>query len=171
MDSKGITLIELLIVMGIMGIIMGITSLYFSQYKGSQDLDSDLKRVVAVFRDAEERAITQENSLRWGVRLVNNTTPPDFFYLISASDTLLSSEGPGTGSVATLITTYPFETTVEINSGNLANGSYRDFIFEKRTGELVNPPPPITPNLILDRISNTADTRTITVNANGTVTY
>ncbi len=65
---RGFTLIEVLIVLGLMvSISVGIV-LNLSSYQSARNLDIDARQIVAVLRDAQSRAINREDDVAWEVR-------------------------------------------------------------------------------------------------------
>jgi len=87
---RGFTLIEMLVVAGVVVIIALTVGLNLLGFIGGQDLDNATGVILAFLRDAQQRAINQEGGRYWGVRL-ENLSGRDRYLLFSATDPNLSS--------------------------------------------------------------------------------
>ncbi len=74
---RGYTLLELLVVIGVVAILSGTAFLNLIGYEARRDLESTSKRVAALFYDARARSMTQESGGAWGV-LVRAAAPFQF---------------------------------------------------------------------------------------------
>ncbi|MDI6734184.1 MAG: prepilin-type N-terminal cleavage/methylation domain-containing protein [Patescibacteria group bacterium] len=69
--SAGFTLIELLVVIALTIVFATITVLNLNSYARSRHLEGAFNELVAVIRDTQSRAITQENGQSWSIRFIN----------------------------------------------------------------------------------------------------
>lgn len=121
-NQGGFTIIELLVVIGITIVAATAGILYLANYRSGHDLNLALESIVAVIRDSQNRAITQQNGKQWGVRFNNNSV--DRYEIFS---------GPSYAS-GTVDNSYNFRQGIifsEPSSGNVF-----DAIFEPLTGRL-----------------------------------
>jgi len=70
--EHGFTLVELLIVITLIIMLATVTVLNLSSYLRSRQLEGALNDFMAVVRDAQNRAITQEGGSGWGVHMFNS---------------------------------------------------------------------------------------------------
>lgn len=76
---QGFTLFEVLIVIAVMIIVASIGMLNLGGYRNIQDLESDAKLIVSFMRDAQQRAIAQEEDSQWGVNFDNKSLEIGYF--------------------------------------------------------------------------------------------
>jgi len=67
MAKKSFTLIELLISLGILGLILGISAPFLISFNNSQELDSVTDEMVSIFRKAQTNSINGEKDAIWGI--------------------------------------------------------------------------------------------------------
>ena len=146
------TLIEILVVMGIVGIIVTVSFLSLSGYRQRSALDNAAQSIAAFLRDAYQRSINQESGSEWGVRFEQVADGRDFYALFS---------GPVYVSAAS--TRY---LPVSVEFSDPVSGS-KDIIFEKLTGLPTVAPFGITVFLT----SDPSVSKTINVNAVGQIQY
>ncbi len=91
MKNKGFTLIEILVVLGITIILAtgGFLSLW--NLKKHQALRLAAENMVAFVRDAEQRSVSQDQGLGWGVHF-ENSADRDSYWRFSGSDPMAISE-------------------------------------------------------------------------------
>ena len=70
---RGFTIIEILIVVGMVAIIAAAVFLSLSAFRAGQDLRIAGRGAIALLRDAQSRAISQEDGNFWGVRFSHDT--------------------------------------------------------------------------------------------------
>jgi len=98
--KTGFTLIEFLIVIGLIVVIAFFSWQAFSRLGSGQELKNTTSSIVALLRDAQQRSITQVDSRSWGVRFEG-----DHYFLFSTDQSLAS---PITSwATSTLITLKP----------------------------------------------------------------
>lgn len=99
--QKGFTLVEILIVIGIMAIVSTTGFLYLGSSDPALRLTHNAESMVALLRSAQERAINQEGSVRWGVYFKNELNGPSTAQVFKADEDLVDTPGyqdiPGMG--------------------------------------------------------------------------
>lgn len=121
-EPTGFTLIEVLLTVGIIGIIGAVGVSTFIGYKKTQDLDSASKALVSYLRDAHQRATSQDQSAKWGVHLDAPSGERNFYEIFYGDD---YSSGIKTEKIY-LPNSVAFADPVP--------GSSKDIIFSKLTG-------------------------------------
>ena len=152
--ARGFTLIELLIVISIVTILAGGIGLNILGYQRAQALDLATQQLAATIRDANNRSVTQQSGLQWGMYFKNNdtsTTTPDFYAIFAGSSYA--------GSATTTLTyfDYPIEFSVPSSGGS------DEIVFTQLSGR-------ITASTTI-AITNGSDTKTILVDVSGAVIY
>lgn len=85
MRTRGFTVSELMVVIGIVAILGGIGVTNFAGFKRAQDLKSATTSLVNYIRDTQQKAITQEigpvlgTSAKWGVRIEAQSNGDDSY--------------------------------------------------------------------------------------------
>lgn len=74
--QRGFTLVEVLIVTGIVAILATFTALSLVGFRSGQNLEFDAERIVAVLKMAQQNSILQEEESEWGVCLRDPLTQP-----------------------------------------------------------------------------------------------
>ena len=67
MKKKGFTLIEILLVVGIITIIAGLSVPFYRSFQVDQEMDIASKEILGTLRDAQNRSITGRDDITWGV--------------------------------------------------------------------------------------------------------
>jgi prepilin-type N-terminal cleavage/methylation domain-containing protein len=144
MNNKGVTFIELMVVIGVLAIIfaMAVPSFIFFQ-KGSS-LDNDAEEILNLLRLAQSKTLASEDSGQYGVYF----QPPGQFILFKGAD--YSSRDTSYDK------TYSTSAAVEIYDGST------EFVFDKITGFVDDPG-----YVSLRLISEPSDTKTIYVEGSG----
>jgi prepilin-type N-terminal cleavage/methylation domain-containing protein len=81
--KKGFSLIEILIVVGIVVLIASFGALNLFRYQHLSTLKRSSEAIVIFLRDAQSRSINQYNGQRWGVRFVNPVSGSGFYEMFS----------------------------------------------------------------------------------------
>jgi len=91
-NTSGFTLIEILVVLGITIILAtgGFLSLW--NLKKQQSLRLSAESMVAFVRDAEQRSISQDQGLGWGIHFENSATDRDSYWRFAGADPSVISE-------------------------------------------------------------------------------
>lgn len=163
MKRSGFTLIEFLMVMGIISVLLVMGSVSMLSYIANQNLDSETRAIIAFLRDAQTRAAGQDNESRWGVYVLNNATGRDSYTIFQADEALVASTTyvavPGTAlEQKTMRSNVELITPVEASSTVI--------LFSKVSGL-----PNASTSLILQRAGNASSQRTIFISGNGKIDY
>ncbi len=127
LDSRqvwGFTLIELLVVVAIMVVIAAGVVFNLGSFNQKQNLELALNSVGAVARDVQQRAVTQQDGKRWGMRFYN--TDSDRYEVFSGINY----------ASGTLDKIYSFRQGISF--GEPAASSSIDVVFDPLTGKLAN---------------------------------
>ncbi|MBM2820875.1 MAG: hypothetical protein HW405_635 [Candidatus Berkelbacteria bacterium] len=122
--SKSYTLIEILIVIGILAILTGLASLSIVSFGKSSDIDTSKTIVVGAFKEARAQSMAVVDDKSWGVHLETNKAViyADSGSGYSPSDQANYSKVLETNTTLTWILT----------------GGGAEVLFEKRTGKTQN---------------------------------
>jgi len=120
--NLGFTLIELIIVIGVMAILLAVIGTNYSGVRSRTSFENQMEEISADLMWTMSRSASQENSAQWGVHFTNSSGAGGDFYEIFYGDSY-----PGTisnrvdlhGSVA---------------FSNPAPGAFEEIIFSKATG-------------------------------------
>lgn len=145
--SQGFSLLEVLIVIGIIAILSVIGTGYYRGFFKNVELDLSAKTIISDLRQARAKAMAGEDGLKWGIHFINGAS--DSYELFStAADYAAGAVKTTTFLQGTVIFTNPAEAAV------------LDIIFEKITG---------TTAASAVTISSEGDTKTITITSQGNV--
>lgn len=153
--SPGFSLIELLVVVGVIIILSVATFRNFFTRSAFGTLDSASKQVVATLREAASRSAAQEGATAWGVHLGNTTNTAAFYALFKTSY-----------SSANTVGYYRLPDGVSYSTSSIALGSSIDVIFSQIYGI-----PSATPSITLNLTRGTATSTTIIVNSTGLISF
>jgi type II secretory pathway pseudopilin PulG len=76
-DGAGFSVVELLIVMTVIALLAGPLAINLIGFRQQRSLQNDTRLVVGMLRDAQQRSLTQEGDMTWGVSVA-----PDGLYSI-----------------------------------------------------------------------------------------
>lgn len=124
MRRGGFTLIETLVVAGVVAILATAGFLSLSQFRAKQAVESGLDELRASVEATKRRAVTQEEGSRWGVRFTNATSGISSYSVFKGSSY----------ATGTLDRTYSFRNNVGF--GNPSASSTYDAVFAPLTGAL-----------------------------------
>lgn len=147
---RGITIIELLIVLGIIAIIMSVGAVSFFGFKQKNDLDLAANQIVAALRSAQECSRSQENGGGCFVFFLNSFEPKDYLVFYAISD------------IGNSVKRIDLPSTVKFTDP--VEGGFKFVTFYKVTGL-----PNVSLTVIISLKSDSSKTKTITVNANGRI--
>ncbi len=151
---RGFSLVELVISIGIIAILASAGFISILSYKQRQALLSATQEIIAVFRNAQDRSISQESGSRWGVHFENPSADLDFFDLFQGS-----SYG-----TSTIVSRNTLPSGVQFD--NPASGASSTVIFSPITGL-----PDASSTIKISLINNPTSSSTIIVNTNGEIQY
>jgi len=155
-SRRGFTLVELLVSIGIIVILAGVSFLALQRNRSTSELKAAMQQMVTVIRGAQSRAVSQASSTTWGVYFANATATRPFFALFSST----------TYTTATQVGTYPLPPSVTYVVSTLASGATTSVIFSVGTGQ-ANAAKTIS--LVLK--NNPAVSSTLTIATSGLITY
>lgn len=156
--QKGYTLIELMIVIGIIAILSTVSFLNLVGYEARRDLESTTKRIAALFRDAQSRSVTQEGGKAWGVFIDDAVLPAKFQLFQRDVGCAFTSQA----SVVLLSSRFASPTLVPI-------GYAKTICFEPVTGFLTTAAVPEPATINIDLASGGGTPRTIKIYNNGRI--
>jgi type II secretory pathway pseudopilin PulG len=126
---KGFTLVELLVVLGMMIVLGAVVFANLSGKKNNADLTSTTQEVATLLRQAQSNAAFQENNTQandvaWGVHFANTTGTITPFYALFT----------GSYAASTTVGYYVLPSTVAYQTSTLAGGATLDVIFSPVIG-------------------------------------
>ena len=122
---QGMTMVEILTVVAIIGIITLVSLPILFKKKGQNDLINTTEQIVSILREARTRSVSQSSGTSWGVRLGNPTTTSPFYALFFSQNY---------GSTTT-IGYYRMPPTLTYSSSSISPGSYVDITFSQISGD------------------------------------
>lgn len=122
-DKMGFTLLELLLVIGILAIITAIGSGYYRNYARNVEFDSAAKNMLFSLKKAQAKAMAGEGALKWGVHVVNGTS--DYYEIFST---------PTNYADASRITSETIYISGSVALSDPSEGNSTDIIFDKISG-------------------------------------
>lgn len=118
---KGFTLLEILVVLVIVGVILGLSSYWYSKLTQSGILVEETAFYLINFLNlAKQKAMIGEENDNWGIWLENRTQNPDYAYLFK-------------GTTSTIKETYSLPQ--EVGFLEPSENSSKIIIFKKLSGE------------------------------------
>lgn len=159
---KGFTLVELVVVFGIMIAVGAIVFATLAGRRTDTDLTSATQQIATLLRQAQSDAVAQENgavagsSVSWGVHFANATATTPFYALFT-----------GSYAASTTVGYYALPSTVAYRTSTLASGATLDVIFSPITGM-----PSVSTSIgFYMPKENTAFSSTISIASSGEVSY
>lgn len=159
---KGFTLIELMVVFGIMIALGAIVFANLAGRRTDADLTATTQEVATLLRQAQSDAVAQQNgavsgnSVSWGVHFSNATATAPFYALFN-----------GSYSATTTVGYYALPSTVAYQTSTLAAGASLDVIFSPITGAASTS---TSIGFYMPK-ENTAFSSTISIMSSGEVSY
>lgn len=144
MSNRGFTLVEMMLSVGILSLLAGLSLPVYQSFQNRNELDLNTQNLVSALRRAQTYARGMHGDSQWGVSVQSNTI------------TLFK----GT-SYATRDTAYDETSAI---SASTATSGLTEIMFAKLSGA-----PATTGNVTLTSTNN--DVRTVTINAKGMVSY
>lgn len=151
-NDYGFTLIELIIVMAITAIIIvGSYGILGFNFKSRNELELAAREIVSVLRNAQDRSISQEDGVQWGVYFENMSNNSGFYVLYK-------------GATTTFISKKNLNPNIKFSDPLIGNS--KDISFNKMSGLPVS-----STTIVIFLENNSLATTTITVNLNGQIQY
>ena len=144
--KRGFTFIEVSIVIGIILLVGGVVSFYFSQLNKSQSLDKDALSALSVLNEARSSAMSAKDFSDYGVHFTSNS------YTFFKGSVFVYNDANNV--------TYNEDDSISISSIALGGGS--DVVFKKVTGETDD-----NGSLIFSLTNDPTKYQTITIFATG----
>lgn len=83
MDKQGVTLLETLLVIGILVVLAVAGSGIYRNYSKNVEFESNVSALVSDLRSVQSKAINGEEGLKWGIRFVNGGS--DYYEIFSTA--------------------------------------------------------------------------------------
>ena len=125
LTKNGFSLLEILLVLGILVILVAAVSSSFISYQVVVEADEEANRIRSMLRSAQGKAINLEDNSQWGVHFSNPVAGSPLYELFAGASY------PGTIKE----TTYLSSRLMFINP---AVNSTQDIMFQKRSGKSTN---------------------------------
>lgn len=122
-SSHGFSLVELLVVIGVMAILSSVILVNVFNKSGRGSFNSTVQEIVSTLREAESRSVAQEGATAWGVHFENATGTSPFFALFKTSYNSANTVG-----------FHRLPTGVSYSSSSITQGSSLDVIFSQASG-------------------------------------
>ena len=154
--KRGFTLIELIVVMGILIAVAAVTVLNLSGRRSGTVLTTTTQQIVTLLRQAQSDSLAQEGDAVWGVHFANPAGSTPFYALFSGS------YGSGTAGGY-----YSLPSTVTYGTSTVPSGGTLDITFSPISGAAS-----ASTSIRLYMANNTANlSSTISVASTGAVSY
>jgi type II secretory pathway pseudopilin PulG len=131
-ENKGFTLAELLVTLFVLIILFTALILTFAGATNKRNMEFDARAIEGVMRDAQQRAIIQEDQAFWGIRFWNVGDP--YFVLFKSNAPIFGWLYPA-GSLlpeVTFVTRFPLRSNVYFIDPGI--DEVKDIVFSKITG-------------------------------------
>lgn len=158
--KKGFTLIEILIVGGIILILLGISTIWIGGSGRSLKVKNNADMITSFLKTAQINARQQFNNTRWGVYINNAVLPARYSAFMVNEAALADPEWSGIPGTTTEQLTLPSSVVLT----NPPEGSVMKVIFSKGTGL-----PSYATSVSLKYSGDDATAKTISVEENGRI--
>src|SRR3989344_5084489 len=145
--SRGFSLVETLVVIGIIAILAALTLQTYVSVNVSKALDTDALRVIAEIGQARSLTVGSKNDTEWGV------------HIASSSVTLFEGDTYDPGASSNIVS--PLNSVVQVSSISLKGGA-TDIVFERLTGNTTS-----TGTIALSYVGSSTVSRVITIYGTG----
>jgi len=122
-NNFGVTLVESLVIIGILGILTAITIPAFQVFRRGEDLNEAAEKIINILRLAQNKTLASEGASQWGVYFTTSTSPHQYV-LFKGSD--YDSRATSSDEV------YKLSKGIEIYEINLSGGN--EVVFDRVTG-------------------------------------
>ncbi|MBI3045986.1 MAG: fibronectin type III domain-containing protein [Candidatus Harrisonbacteria bacterium] len=147
---RGFTLLETMVIMGILAILGSVGTLNIYGFKSEKELDLFAKELVNNLRDAQQKSITQESGEQWGIHIDASAAGNDFYQLFYGADY----------SSGTIVKTIVLPPNIQFTDP--APGTAENIYFAKVTGET-------SANSLVLGLTGSASAQYFTLNNQGVV--
>ena len=152
-SHAGFTLVEVLVIVGILIVLIALSVPAFRFFQKESDLGNSAEEIINTLRLAQNKTLASEGGSQWGIYFENTTTPHQYILFKGSSYALRD---------ISFDEIHKLPKSVEIYQINLAGG--KEVIFNRITGETSQ-----AGNLGLRLISDTSKTKTIYIENSGQV--
>lgn len=154
-NNKGITLIEIVIIIAIISIISSIVLFNLSLFRNEQALKNTTVDIVSILNKARENTLSSLNSTNYSVHF--ETDRAVLFTGSIYSDSLSTNE----------VTIFSPSVTIPATLGINISGGGNNITFERLTGEVINGT--IDSSIVIELASDGTKQKTITINKTGVI--
>lgn len=123
MNRQGTTLIEIVLVVGLIAALGTVVLLNLVGRKGVSELDATAKQIAAILREAQSRSVSQSDGAGWGVHFENSTSTAPFYALFRSAYSAQNRRGY-----------YRLPSTVAYATTSIVLGGVREISFTQITG-------------------------------------
>ncbi|RJP45817.1 prepilin-type N-terminal cleavage/methylation domain-containing protein [Candidatus Parcubacteria bacterium] len=153
---RGVTFIEILLVVAITAILAGVTVVNLLGKRSGLELQTTTRQIVALLREAQSNSINQASSTSWGVRFENGTSTAPFYALFFGAYATTTRSGY-----------YRLPPNVRYATSSIPQGSSTNVLFSQITGF-----PLATTTVVLELLGGgTVASSVIQVSRNGSITH
>jgi len=147
----GFTLLEIIITISLLAIIVTAIMASYLGYQKNVELNTAAKEIVENLRDAQNRAITGEGNLKWGIHFENPATGDPFYARFSGPSYVTPDE--------------IFYLPIYLQFNTPSQGNSLDIIFDKLKGTIAT-----DQTIVIALKASPTNTKTITVTKEGRIT-
>ena len=122
--TRGFTIIEVLLVLGIIVIVSTVAFISLSGRKGTSLLDGTVRQMGSLLREAQSKSVSQVNGTTWGVVFDNTTTSQAFYGMFKGT-----SYTPTTS-----VSYYHLPASIYFTTSTIAAGSKINIYFSQVSG-------------------------------------
>lgn len=151
--KKGFTLVELLVVIGLIIATSAVSFIFILNYRQMRDVQFTIQEITTILRSAQNRSVSQEEGSRWGVHFENSPTG-GFFNLFRGAEYENSS----------ITATTSLRSTIQFNTPGTNNNL--NVIFSPISGL-----PNASATVIISLVSDANTSSSVTINSNGEISY
>jgi len=149
--QRGISLLEVLITVAVIGILTAVIAYSFISFKNTQLLSVARDQVVSIVIKAKSETLASKNSMSYGVHFENIK--------------VVLFTGPTYSATAVDNQVYVFDSKVSMSSIVLTGGG-NEILFDRLTGFVTQ-----NGNVIVSLISDTSKQKSITISKTGIIAY
>ncbi|MFA5392117.1 MAG: type II secretion system protein [Candidatus Paceibacterota bacterium] len=135
--KKGFTMIELLIVIGITAVLSVVSVGFYANQQKAKLLESTAQEIASYLKYTQQKSVSQEQGLQWGIHFDNPTSGSDFYALYTGTTYSSAVETKYLPAGITFQTPTPGSSTdasYEKLTGLLYGGSYQQIILVNTSG-------------------------------------
>lgn len=155
-NNFGVTLIELLVIIGILVVLTAMAIPTFLFFQKESDLNNSAEEIINVLRLAQNKTLASEEASQWGVYFTTSTSPHQYVLFKGADydfrDTSFDQ-------------VHKLPKSIEIYELNFEDNATSSIVFERVTGTSAAP----TQSVSLRLKTDTSKTKTIDIESSGQV--